>query len=144
MMGAKKKGRSGAPITIYHFCAAHSVRGILTEGLTKGMTPVQKDGEMRFMQRTQWLTADKDPARQSWNTHSLVPYSRAAYRLTVSIPYSHRKKLIKATEFIKALPEENIGLVGDWAGSENWYVYIGVIPPKWIIGYDRMKEDGGR
>lgn len=143
-MSAKKKARSGAPIILYHFCAARDVRSVLREGLTKGMTPIFKDGEPRMMQRTQWLTADKDPERQSWNTRHLVQYSRTAYRLTVSIPYSRRKKLVKATEFIKILTEENAALVRDWAGSESWYIFFGNIPPEWILGFDKMKEDDGR
>lgn len=136
----KKKNRNaGPPITLYHFCAAHSLRSILAEGLTLGMTPVFENGEMHIEHGTQWLTADKNPQRQSWHTHTLVPYSRTAYRLTVNIPHSRRKKLLSAAEHIQRFPEENKGLVENWPGSEHWYVYAGKIPPEWIVGYKRTE-----
>ena len=134
-----KKKKAGAAIVLYHFCAARDVRSIMENGLTKGLTPVFEDGALRFEHGTQWLTAEKDPAKQSWHTHTLVSYSRTAYRLTVSIPHSHRKKLHKAAEFIRQFPEENAGLVNDWEGSASWYVFQGTIPPAWIVGVQRTE-----
>jgi len=136
------KTKRGAPIILYHFCAAQDVGAILREGITKGVTPVWKGDELRFLENTQWLTEEKDPARQSWNTQHVVNYSRTAYRLTVSIPHSHRKKLIVATEFVKALPEENASLTADYPGSEHWYVFRGRILPEWIIGKTKTEEKG--
>lgn len=134
-----KKKNTGPATVMYHFCAARDVRAIQAEGLTKGMTPAIKDGGVGIIHGTQWLTTDKDPTRQSWNTHSLVKYSRTAYRLTISIPHSHRKKLVKAADFLKLIPEtEKMGLL-DWPGSENWHIYIGKIPPAWIVGVQRME-----
>lgn len=133
-----KKKKPGPAITMYHFCAARDVRAIVAEGLTKGMTPMEKDGMVGLIQGTQWLTADKDPARQSWNTNTLVPYSRTAYRLTINIPHSHRKKLVTAAEFAKELPPNNMGLL-DWPGSEHWHIYLGNIPPAWIVGVQRTE-----
>lgn len=137
-----KKKSPGPAITIYHFCAARDVRSIMEYGLSRGMTPIEKDGLVALLPWTQWLTTDKDPAHQSWNANNLVPYSRTAYRLTIRIPYSHRKKLIKATDFVKKLPPDNMGLM-DWPGSENWYVYIGGIPPMWIVGVKKTEETTG-
>ena len=130
------KKKSAGPAVMYHFCAAHFVRAILLEGLTIGMTPAVRDGVVGLVQGTQWLTTDKDPRRQSWNTNNLVPYSRTAYRLTINIPHSHRKKLVKAADFLR--DQDEMGLM-DWPGSENWYIFLGKIPPTWIVGVKRME-----
>ena len=95
---------------------------------------------MRLQMGHQWLTAEKDPSKQSWNTHNLISYSRTEVRLTVSIPDSYRKKLIKATDLVKTLPQEGWYIITDYAGSEAWYIYKGRIPPSWIVGYELMKE----
>jgi len=129
---------------LYHFCAAHDLRSILANGLTEGGTPIWENGKMRVVWNTQWLTADKDPARQSWNTRHILPYSRTAYRLTIMIPFNRRKKLIPAIEFISRFPEENASLVTDWPGSENWFVFLGTIPPTWIVGHKKMADDTPR
>lgn len=127
-------------ITLYHFCTAHDIRSILQSGLTKGCTPIWENGRLRAERRTQWLTADSDPSRQSWNTQHALGYSRTAYRLTVRIPYGYRKKLIPAAQFIARYPEENAGLVRDWPGSDSWYVFCGVIPPAWIEGHRKINS----
>lgn len=122
---------------LYHFCAAHMMPAIMREGLTLGKYPIL-GASFALWPKTQWLTKDPDPRRQSWATRALVPYSRLAYRLTVQIPESYRKKLVKASDYAKRLPEEDRALVSKWAGSENWYVYLANIPPKWIVGCTRM------
>lgn len=129
----------GGYITLYHFCAAHDLRSILDSGITEGCTPIWEGGQLWAERKTQWLTADNDPGHQSWNTRQILPYSRTAYRLTVNIPYSYRKKLFQAKEFIERYPEENASLVADWTGSENWYVFLGTIPPAWIVGHKKMQ-----
>lgn len=125
---------------LYHFCAKHCLPGILRDGLTLGATPVFENGLLRLEMGQQWLTAEKDPRKQSWNTHNLVKYNRTAVRLTVRIPDSYRKKLVKATDLAKALPPEGRYIITDYAGSDAWYIYKGRIPPKWILGYELMKE----
>ena len=127
-------------MVLYHFCAKRFLPGILRDGLTKGGTPIIENGIMRFQIGHQWLTAEKDPRKQSWNTHNLISYSRTEVRLTVSIPDSYRKKLIKATDLVKTLPQEGWYIITDYAGSEAWYIYKGRIPPKWIVGYELIKE----
>ena len=127
-------------MVLYHFCAKRFLPGILRDGLTKGCTPIIENGIMRVQIGHQWLTAEKDPRKQSWNTHNLISYSRTEVRLTVSIPDSYRKKLIKATDLVKTLPQEGLYIITDYAGSEAWYIYKGRIPPSWIVGYELMKE----
>ena len=114
--------------------------GILREGLTKGGTPIIEGGMIRLQMGHQWLTAENDPRKHSWNTHNLVSYSRTEVRLTVSIPDSYRKKLVKATDLVKTLPPEGRDIITDYGGSESWYIYKGRIPPSWIVGYELMKE----
>ena len=125
---------------LYHFCAKRFLPGILRDGLTKGGTPIIENGIMRLQMGHQWLTAEKDPRKQSWNTHNLISYSRTAVRLTVRIPDSYQKKLVKATDLVKTLPPDGRYIITDYAGSEAWYIYKGRIPPKWIVGYELMKE----
>ena len=127
-------------MVLYHFCAKCFLPGILRDGLTKGGTPIIEDGMMRLQMGHQWLTAEKDHRKQSWNTHNLISYSRTAVRLTVSIPDSYRKKLVKAADLVKTLPPDGRYIINDYAGSEAWYIYKGRIPPKWIVGYELMKE----
>lgn len=127
-------------VVLYHFCAIQSLRDILRDGLTLGMTPVFAENSMSLIHGNQWLTAEKDPRKQSWNTHNLVTYSRTAVRLTVIIPDSYRKKLVKAADLAKTLPPEGRYIITDYAGSEAWYIYKGRIPPEWIVGYELMKE----
>lgn len=111
---------------------------IMEEGLTEGAFPHFEGDKLTPISRCQWLTADPDPRRQSWATSILINYSRTAYRLTVNIPDSHRKKLIRATDFVKDMLAEDQKLVTGWAGSESWYIFRGIIPVKWIIGCHRM------
>ena len=127
-------------MVLYHFCAKRFLPGILRDGLTKGGTPIIENGIMRLQMGHQWLTAEKDPRKQSWNTHNLVTYSRTAVRLTVNIPDSYRKKLVNATDLVKTIPPEGRYIITEYAGSEAWYIYKGRIPPKWIVGYELMKE----
>jgi len=48
-----KNRKPGPAITMYHFCAAWDVRAIMAEGLTKGMTPAERDGVVGLIQGTQ-------------------------------------------------------------------------------------------
>lgn len=125
---------------LYHFCAAHMVESILEEGLTEGIFPHMEGDAFEPIPKCQWLTADDDPKQQSWATRIMVKYSRTAYRLTINIPESYRKKVIRATDFVKGMPQYDQDLIYNWAGYENWYIFKGKIPPKWIVGCHKMKE----
>lgn len=127
-------------MTLYHFCAERNKNSILLEGLTLGQFPQFSNGQYKFLPRCQWLTTEPDPKKQSWATQNLIDYSRTEYRLTVNIPDSYHKKLVRATDFVKDMPEEAQQIVTGWNGSENWYIYRGNIPAKWIVGCKRMRE----
>ena len=117
---------------LYHFCPAHLVRGIMEQGLCVGMFPLIGGGHVTMLEGYQWLTAEKDPAKQSWATRQIIPYSRIACRLTVDIPLSRIRKLYRAVDFVKSFEPEQQEIVTEWPGSDQWYVYKGRIPPKWI------------
>lgn len=123
---------------LYHFCPAHLKNAILAEGLTKGGFPLMESGGIVW--DVQWLTRQRDPRLQTWATQTLISYSRTAYRLTVGIPASREKKLMKATDWVSVFPAGDRKIVTEWPGSDAWYVYLGKIPPKWIVGCRRMEE----
>lgn len=128
---------------LYHFCPDHLLKSIQRNGLTKGAYPLFGDGHITFIDGCQWLTQDKDPKNQSWNTSHLIDYNRAAFRLTIEVPENRRgHKLVKATDFIQDMPTDTQGLVLDWPGHENWYIFKGRIPPNWIKGCRRMEVEG--
>lgn len=114
------------------------VEAIKREGLRLGAYPIFSGDKAEFIPNIQWLTAEPDRTKQSWATSYLIHYDRTAYRLTIRIPGSHHKKLIKAIEYVSVLPERDRGIVLDWPGSEMWYVFQGHIPPQWIIGCKEM------
>lgn len=132
MSGSKK---------LYHFCAGFCVDSIKELGLILGICPVDLGDKVKFIPKCQWLTSNPDPQKQSWATSHALNYSRTAYRLTVVIPRNHRKHLIAATEFVKELPKEAQQLVNGWPGSEEWYIYRGTIPPKWIKEIVKMEDE---
>lgn len=122
---------------LYHFCPEHLKGSILLEGITKGVFPLMKSGGLVW--DVQWLTSARDPKAQTWATQNLILYSRTAYRLTVDIPSSRRKKILRALDWVKRLPEGDREIVTEWPGSDAWYVYLGKIPTKWIVGCRRME-----
>lgn len=124
---------------LYHFCPAHLKDSILLEGLTKGCFPLMESGGL--VRNVQWLTSERDPKQQAWATKNLISYSRTAYRLTIDIPDSRWKKLLKSLDWVSVFPEGDRKIVTEWRGSEAWYVYLGKIPPKWIVGCRRMEVE---
>ena len=125
---------------LYHFCAIGSKEGILSEGIRLGQFAYPNNDGYKLIPNCQWLTKDSDPKNQSWATQNLIHYSRTAYRMTVNIPNSRHKKLIRAVDFVRNMPAEAKQIVTGWTGSENWYIYRGKIPPQWIVGCHRMGE----
>lgn len=134
------KNKNCATLTIYHFCAAHMKDNILAEGLTKGYFPYWEGNNLKPIPQCQWLTTDPDPRNQSWATQHLINYSRTAFRLTIVIPKSHHKKLVRALDFVRNMPVQDQQLVTGWAGGDKWYIYRGNIPAKWIVGCHQMEN----
>lgn len=142
-MAKPNDSRGDVHMTLYHFCAAHMVKSIQKSGLTRGVFPLLGARHVTLIDNCQWLTAEPDSAKQSWATSTIIPYSRTACRLTVEIPEGHTRKLYRAIDFIQELPERNKQLVTGWPGSDDWYVFKGIIPPRWITGITEM-EGGGK
>lgn len=126
---------------LYHFCAAHMVASILKNGLTLGQCTIFYPMGEKLIPKCQWLTSESDPEKQSWATARLIQYSRTAYRLTIEIPYQAQRKLHRAADFIMQYPLEARGLVIGWEGSENWYIFKGIVPPEWIAACCQMPQE---
>lgn len=123
---------------LYHFCAAHMLPSIMKEGLTLGRWPIIGYG-LQTWPKCQWLTQNPDPKEQSWATKNLISYDRTAYRLTVRIPDNYQKKLVRARVQMMNVPPKDRSIITEWPGSDDWYVYLGNIPPQWIDGCRKME-----
>lgn len=132
-------------MTIYHFCCMNDLRGILSQGLTKGMIVRNEyvktgNGKVKnvlgMYPGWQWLTVNKHRDSQSWATRFLVKYDRTQYRLTIEIPEKYLDSLYDR-EHIKAVIDCDADLFENWEGCESWRVYRGKIPKYWIKGIAR-------
>lgn len=125
---------------IYHFCCARDMRGIRSKGIIKGVvygeTRINRPGKPGEWQKYwrpgwQWLTLDPEKSHQSWNTHVMLRYDRTEYRWTVEIP-AKMEDLIYDRDRLEAAIPGSCSLFDGWDGSENWRVYHGEIPRRWL------------
>lgn len=125
---------------VYHFCCKRDAKRIMKEGITLGHIPIWDDKNQRFVLRAgfQWLTTDSDPDAQSWDTHYLLRYSRTEVRIKIDIPDAWLDHLLDMHEMQQLIPQINPKLYEDWYGNENWRVYRGSIPKKWIVQADEL------
>ena len=120
---------------LYHFCSSKHIKQIMRQGLTKGAVVEPTATGFYIHNGWIWLTTDPDPARQSWATRNLIGYSRTEWRLTVEIPDN---SLIYNKITLPIMWPSTRALFDGWPGSENWYVYHGIIPKEWIVKAERM------
>ncbi len=122
-------------ITLYHFCCEKDMRGIRTDGITKGAvvghhlinTGTWKErAQYDIIHGWQWLTYDGNHDRQSWATKKLIRYDRREYRFTVEIPEKEAGQLYDRDRLDEYIPG-SAALFDGWDGSENWVVYRGSI-----------------
>lgn len=127
---------------LYHFTPEHLLPEILKDGITKGVLPVfNDDDELEyFLPNCQWLTAEPYYYKQSWAPSHLIDYDRTACRLTITIPKSHRHKLIPAIDFVSSYSGLTKRCVTEYAGSEKWYVFLDRIPAGWIRQIDFKRD----
>jgi hypothetical protein len=133
---------------VYHFTNKKMLESILANGLTKGTIPVLESNKAILVGPFQWLTSNKEFDQQSWAKQILLPYSRTEVRVQITVPKHHRGKLIRARWGGKYDLPNNIAdalykLTKDWEGSEDWFVFNGIIPPGWIreiTEYKAVKE----
>jgi len=120
---------------LYHFTAAHLVRGCLQEGLTMGCIPVSIN-PTELIRNYQWLTKNKSFV-QDWQTYSSLPYRRNAYRIVIDIPRSESANLIKWLDFCKENHKNPkirfaAGILNSAGDPENWYLFHGIVKKEWF------------
>ena len=123
------------PITVYHFCCERDMRGIRSQGITKGMIVREQlinPGALRprwnnyYIEGWQWMTYDGCHSRQSWATRRKIWYDRTEYRFTVEIPEKDVGQIYDRDRLAAFIPGTE-KLFDGWEGSENWIVYRGNI-----------------
>jgi len=133
---------------LYHFTAAHMIKGCLQDGLTMGCIPVSIDPPV-MLPGYQWLTSNK-AFQQSWcdPRYSSLPYLRNAFRITVNIPKSEKKpggRLIKWLDFLKAAKDEKLLFAGKILNScgdpQNWYLFRGTVKKEWFVKVSRNPDE---
>lgn len=127
-------------MTVYHFCCAKEMRGIRSQGITKGQIVLAQyvwSGKklptqmLVFAPGWQWVTLDGSKGGQSWATTYTIRLDRTEYRWTVEIPEGEAEQLYDR-ERLKELYPESDNLFRGWPGSENWRVFRGSIPKYWL------------
>lgn len=127
-------------VLLYHFTSDKQVDSCLKEGLTLGCTFIGRTPKgVQFLRSTQWLTTNPD-FNQSWSAAELskLPYDRTDNRLTICIPHNETKNLVSWTTFGPVAAPKTYEVLSSFGDPENWYVYLGSIPPEWII--ERVKK----
>ena len=126
-------------MTIYHFCAAKHVKQIIRQGFTVGAIPEPTHTGFIIHSGWTWLTHDPDPKNQSWATRNAIKHSRTAWRLTIEIPDDELHNLYGRVGICAIYPACDM-LFRGFPGSENWRVFHGTIPKKWIIEAKEMER----
>lgn len=125
-------------VILYHFVPAHLLEIIKREGLTLGVLPVKEgkkwsdSGKEYLLKNVQWLTKNPDFSAQFWAVKVIFNYDRTAYRITISIPKSHRSKLLRWS--IVSTPDNYLNRCPGW---QDWYIFKGRIPPGWFRKIDK-------
>lgn len=120
---------------LYHFTSKHHLPGIVAQGLVRGDVPTSPMGGFNAV----WLTSDPDAGEQGWSRGTF--FDKTEVRLTVLVPdlakLKHWPTLAKEMDvdpaWYHALDEAGGG------GSDNWYVYRGVIPPENIEAIEHKR-----
>ena len=125
--------------TLYHFTCEIHLPSIMQEGLTRGDVPTSYDGGFN----APWLTSDSSwMGNTGWAGSGLrngTEIDKNKFRLTVQVPDSdtnlrHWPKLAKELEVDELWYAALHDASGE--GSDNHYVYRGVIPRSWITKVD--------
>lgn len=115
---------------LYHFTTAISADQIKKSGLQLGRTPIMNDGKIKFLAKTQWLTINRNPDQQAWATKGRT---QAVIKVNIPKPLA-KERLIPFQAFYSELKDRLPEGFNDipWI-TEDWYVFIGIIPPQWIV-----------
>jgi hypothetical protein len=126
--------------TLYHFTAARLINRIKLQGITLGgVIDLDEKGRIILHRGYIWLTTNPDFYNQEWNSMTTIPYDRAEFRITLSIPPAYQDKVINWLEFcasggVRPYVAEQLNAFGD---PENWRLFKGVIYRKWFTSIDR-------
>tara|TARA_Y100001970_G_C14176879_1_gene827512 strand:- start:1133 stop:1540 length:408 start_codon:yes stop_codon:yes gene_type:complete len=118
-------------MNLYHFTALEYLVPILKRGIVRGDVPTSPHEGFN----APWLTDDKSWDSQRWSTGSVLNKERV--RLTVDIPNAEEDwNLKKWSTFHKYLKVDSrwYSILDEVAGggSDNWFIYIGIVDPDWI------------
>ena len=115
--------------TLYHFTAKHLWQKIKKEGLTIGGIPTSISPP-EIKQGYIWLTSNDSFNQPCLEGTGRLSYKRNEVRLEVVIPTTWESRLLKFDEHKDLTPlYDDLTCMGD---PENWYVFRGQIPPRWI------------
>lgn len=120
---------------LYHFTRPAYVDSILKNGINRGDVPTTPTEGFQ----APWLTSNPEPARQKW----VVTTDKNEVRMTVDV--KKQDNLYKWSSYAKAIGmEESWYNTLDYVGgneSDNWYIYLGRIPPSWIIEVEHLGRE---
>lgn len=128
-----------------HFTSRHSVEKIKRAGISAGKVPWRMDeqGRVTFMGGLQWLTLDNEWDKQDWDEQFIMakfPVRRTDYRVTVAIPSLAAFKCIPWDAFCAKHGLRVDEYFQTFNSRKWWFVFIGTIPPQWIIEVVRNPE----
>jgi len=118
---------------LYHFTDLYRLDSIKKHGIYKGDVPISIMGGYN----APWLTTDPNPSNQKWG-------NKTGLKLTINIPDNdpnlNKWTDITKQEIEKAKTNEDKEMLAKWykalhdtgGESNNWYVYHGTIPFKWV------------
>lgn len=120
---------------LYHFTSPVNVDSILKYGINRGDVPTTPSQGFQ----APWLTSNSEPAKQKW----IAKTDKNKVRLTINVKKQDR--LRKWSSFAKALEMEEWWYNAlDYVGgnqSDNWYIYLGRIPPSWIMKVEYLGKE---
>ena len=115
----------------------------LSTSLRSAPRALAREWQPYFRPQWQWLTLDGSREEQSWATKHTIRYDRTEYRWTVEIPEAEESQLYDMERLEAAIPGTDALFLG-WPGSENWRVYRGNIPRKWLKKLEHWNRITGR
>jgi hypothetical protein len=119
---------------LYHFTAARLIESIKREGITKGaVLKGFKNDKPEFLLGYLWMTINPAFSDQEWcKNRVMIPYDRAAYRITVDVPHYSESRVINWIEFCNQgrVSRDVAELLNAYGDPENYRLFRGYIPPQ--------------
>ena len=124
------------PSVLYHFTSTWHLKQISKHGICRGDVATSPNGGFN----APWLTTDPDRTNQRWARGSC--FDKTAVRLRVDIPMEERGNLRHWPDLAKGLRIKRAWMAGLKRGgnANNWYLYLGHIPPEWILDIDIVED----